>query len=150
MRGDRIPVHRITPEQQFVNRVVGESIGVVRIGMAASEPVDALRQRILKRMPHVPRLSIIDEASGEAIDQLVPRFRRFQHHRTAVGARVRLIERRDEGFVEEVGEEDSLWYRVVAQSKASVVGKSSCGNGFVPCGGFCVSIEIGPFVNYPG
>ena len=61
-----------------------------------------------------------------------------------------LIERRDEGLVEEVGEENSLWYGFVAQSKASVVGKSSCGNGFVPCGGFCVSTRIGPFVNYPG
>jgi hypothetical protein len=28
-----------------------------------------------------------------------------------------LIERRDEGFVEEVREEDRLWYRFVAQSK---------------------------------
>jgi hypothetical protein len=41
LRGDRGPVHRITPQQQFVNRVVGEPIGVVRIGMATREPVDA-------------------------------------------------------------------------------------------------------------
>ena len=57
---------------------------------------------------------------------------------------------RYEGFVEEVWKENSLWYGVVARSKASVVGKSSSGNGFVPCGGFCVSTEIGPFVNFPG
>ena len=133
-----------------MNRVVGEPIGVVRIGMAAGEPVDALGQQILERVPHFPRLPIIDEASGEAIDQPVARVRGLEQDRAAIRARVGLIERRDEGFVEEVWEEDSLWYRFVAQSKASVVGKSSCGNGFVPCGGFCVSTEIGPFVNYPG
>ncbi len=101
-------------------------------------------------MPHFARLSIVDQAPREPVNQPVARFRGFEQHRAAVGARMGLIERRDEGFVEEVGKENSLWYRVVAQSKASVVGKSSCGNGFVPCGGFCVSTELGPFVNYPG
>jgi hypothetical protein len=101
-------------------------------------------------VPHFSSLTILDEAPGEPIDQPVARVRGLEQDRAAIRARVGLIERRDEGCVEEVWEEDSLWYRFVAQSKASVVGKSSCGNGFVPCGGFCVSIEIGPFVNYPG
>jgi hypothetical protein len=63
---------------------------------------------------------------------------------------VRLIERRDEGLVEEVREEDSLWYRVAVQRNASVVAKSVCGYSFLRRGGVCVSTEIGPFVNYPG
>jgi hypothetical protein len=117
--------------------------------MAAREPEDALRQEIRERVPHFPGLPIIDEASGEAIDQPITRFRGLEQDRAAIRARMRLIERGDEGFVEEVWKENSLWYRVVAQSKASVVRKSSCGNGFVSCGGFCVSTEIGPFVNYP-
>ena len=107
-----------------MNRVVREPIGVVRIGIAAGEPEDALGQQILERVPHLPRLPILDEASGEAIDQPVARFRGLEQDRAAIRARVGLIERRDEGFVEEVWEEDSLWYRVGAQSKASVVGKS--------------------------
>jgi hypothetical protein len=101
-------------------------------------------------VPHFPRLPIIDEAASEACDQSVARVRGFEQDRSAIRTRVGLIERRDDRFVEEVWEKDSLWYRVVAQSKASVVEKSSCRNGFVPCGGFCVSTEIGPFVNYPG
>ena len=133
-----------------MNRVVREPIGVVRIGMAAGEPEDPLRQQIHERMPHLPGLPIIDEAAGEAIDQPVARLRGLDQNRSAIRARVWLIEGRDEGFVEEVWEEDSLWYRVVAQAKASVVGESSLANGFVPCGGFCVSTEIGPFVNYAG
>jgi hypothetical protein len=68
----------------------------------------------------------------------------------AIGTGVRLVEGRDERFVEEVLKQNGLWYGVAAQATASVVEQSSCGNGFVPCGGFCVSTEIGPFVNYSG
>src|SRR5207244_4527157 len=45
-------------------------------------------------------------------------------------------------------EQSVVWCRRAIESLR--VGKSSCGNGFVPCGGFCVSTRIGPFVNYPG
>jgi hypothetical protein len=150
LRGERIAVDGIASEQEFVDRVLREPIRVIRIGMAAGESIDALRQQILERVPHLPRLPIIDEAPGEALDQAVARLRGFEQDRPAIRTRVGLIKCRDQRFVEEVWEEDSLWYRFVAQSEASVVGKSSCGNGFVPCGGFCVSTEIGPFVNYPG
>ncbi len=77
-----------------------------------------------QRMPPFARLSIVDQAPREAVNQPVPRFRGFQQHRAAVGTRVGLIERRDKGFGEEVWEENSLWYRVVAQSKAYVAGKA--------------------------
>jgi hypothetical protein len=150
LRGERVAVDRITAAQELVNRVVGKPTRVVRIGMAAGEPVDALRQQILERVPDFPRLPIIDEAPRKVINQPVARFRGLEQDRAAIRTRVGLIERRGEGFGEEVGKENSLWYGVVAQPKASVVGKSSCGNDFVPCGGFCVSTRIGPFVNYPG
>ena len=68
MRGERGALHGITPQQQFVNRVVGEPVGVVRIGMPAGEPVDALRQQIREGVSHFPRLPIIDEAASEALD----------------------------------------------------------------------------------
>ena len=103
-----------------LSHTVREPITVVRIGMAAGEAVDALRQQILERVPHFPRLPIIDEASGKAINQPVARFGGLEQDRAPIRARVRLIERRDDRFDEEVWEEDSLWYRVVSQSKASV------------------------------
>jgi hypothetical protein len=79
--------------------------------MAAREPEDALRQQILERMPDFPRLPIIDQATSEALDQSVapvPRVCGFEQDRAAIRARVRLIKGRDQGFVEEVGEQDSL------------------------------------------
>jgi hypothetical protein len=85
--------------------------------------------------------------SGRSRRSTVPAFRRGQQHRAAIGTDVRLIERRDKVFVEEVWKQDSVWYRVVAQAKASGVGKSSLGNGFVPRGGFVYSVAL---TNYPG
>jgi hypothetical protein len=43
--------------------------------MATGETEDALGQQILERVPHFPRLPIIDEASGTAINQPVARVR---------------------------------------------------------------------------
>ena len=41
----------------------------------------------------------------------------------AIGTRVPAVERRDEGLVEEIRKEDSLWYRIDRHVRASVVGK---------------------------
>ena len=75
---------------------------------------------------------------------------RLQQDRAAVRTGVRLIEDRDEGLVEEVWEENSLWYRVVGQIKRLRRGKSSCGNGFLPRGGVCVSTDFHFLTNNPG
>jgi hypothetical protein len=49
---------------------------------------------------------------------------------------VRLIERRDEGFGEEVREENSLCYRVVGQRQRLRVVKGSFSKAFVPSEAF--------------
>ncbi len=69
LRGEGGAENRIPPEQQLVNRVVGQPVGIIRIGMAAGEPEDALRQQIRERVTHLPRLPVIDEAAGEPLDQ---------------------------------------------------------------------------------
>ena len=145
LRGQRRALNRVASEEQFVNRIVRQPVRVIRVRIPAGEAEDALRQQILERMPDLSWLTFVDQTARESVDQPIAALGRFQQHGTAIRARVWLIERGDEGFVVEVWKENSLWYRGVAQSKASVVGKSSCGNGFVPCGGFCVSTEIGPF-----
>ncbi len=150
LRGERVAVDGIAAQQELVNRVVREPVGVIGIRIAAGEAEDPLGQQVPERVPHLPRLPIVDQATREAIDQAVRAFGGVQQDRAAIGTRVRLVEGRDQRFVEEVRKQNGLWYRVAAQAKASVVEHSSCGNGFVPCGGFCVSIEIGPFVNYSG
>jgi hypothetical protein len=150
LRGERITGDRVTAEQQFVNRVVGEPIGVVRIGMAAREAEDPLRQQIGQRMLHLARLPLVGEASGQPVDQSIPPFGRLQQDRTAVGTRVRLVEGRHERAITEVGKENSLWYRVGAQRERLRCRTSASTQRLVRRGGVCVSAEIGSFVNYPG
>lgn len=130
--------------------IVGEAVGIVRIGMPAGEPDDPLRQQVFERVPHLAGLPVVDEAPREAIDQAVPSLGRVQQYGTPIRARVLLIEGGDEGAIEEVRKENSLWYRPGGQRKRLRGGERTCGNGFLPCGGICVSPEIGPFVNFPG
>jgi len=144
LRGERVSVDGITSEEELVDRVVREPITVVRIGMAAGESVDALRHQILKRVPHLPWLPIIDEASGKAINQPVARFRGLEQDRAAIRARVGLIERRDDGFDEEVWQENSLWYGVVAQSKASVWEKARVATALYHAEAFVSLLESAP------
>ena len=59
--------------------------------------------RSCERVPYFSGLTILDQTAGEAVDQPVARLRGLEQDRAAVRARVRLIERRDEGLVEEVG-----------------------------------------------
>jgi hypothetical protein len=63
---------------------------------------------------------------------------------------MRLIERRHERAVEQVREENSLWYRLVSQRKRLRGGERSLSTAFVPCGGVCVSTESQSVMNYSG
>ena len=45
-----LAVHGVTLEQELVDRIVREPVGVIRIGMATGETEDALRQQILERV----------------------------------------------------------------------------------------------------
>src|SRR6516225_8771375 len=112
--------------------------------MAAGEPENALREQIPQRVLHFSRLPIIHEAAREAVDQPIAIFGGLEQDRAAIGARLRVIERRDERLVEQVREENSLWYRVGAQADASVVEKPCFAQQVLRRGGVCVSAEIGP------
>ena len=46
LRGDWRAAHRIPPEQQLVDGVVGQMVGVVAVGMAARDPEDPLAEQI--------------------------------------------------------------------------------------------------------
>ena len=150
LRGERLARHRVPIEQELVNRVVGEPVGIVPMGWPHAIAEDALAQQVFQRVPDLAGLPVVDQTLGEPLDQPILSLRRFQQDGPAIGARMLLIERRDEGLGEEVREQDSLWYRLGIQAKASLVVKSRCGNSFLLRGGLCVSSEMGSFVNYPG
>ena len=123
MRGERLTGDRIPPEQQLVNGVVAQPVGIVPIGMATRDAEDPLAEQVRQRMPDLARLPVVDQTLGESLDHAVLPLRGFEQDRSSIGARVRLIEGGNEGLVEEIRKEDSLWYRVGRHARASVVAK---------------------------
>ena len=91
-----------------VNGVVSEAVPIVAIGMATRNAEDPLAQQIRQRMPDLAGLPVVDQTLGEPVDQPVLSLCRLQQDGAAIGARMLLIERRDEGLVEEIREENSL------------------------------------------
>jgi hypothetical protein len=91
--GDWVP-------QQLVNRVVGEPIRVVGIGMPAGQPENSLRQQLAECVPNLRRLAIVDQTARKSIDQTVLPFGGFQQNGAAIGAGVLLVEGRNDRFVE--------------------------------------------------
>ena len=105
-----------------MDRVVGEVVGVLAIGMTAGNADDPLAEQLRQRVPDLPGLPPVDQTAGKARHQSVQPLRRLAQNRAAIGTRVLAVERRDEGRVEEIWKEDSLWYRIGRHARASVAG----------------------------
>ena len=106
-----------------MDRVVGEVVGVVAIGMTAGNAEDPLSEQRRQRVPDLPGLPPVHQTPGETRHQPIHALRRLEQDGAAIGTRVPAVERRDEGLVEEIRKEDSLWYRMGRHVRASVVGK---------------------------
>ena len=46
--------HRVPPEQQLVDGVVGQVVGIVAIGMTARDAEDPLADQVRERVPNLP------------------------------------------------------------------------------------------------
>ena len=62
----------------------------------------------------------------------------------------RLVELGEQRLVEQIREQNSLWYSVGRHAGAFVVAKMPVNTTFLPYGGSCVSTWIGPLVHDPG
>ena len=137
LRGQRLAVHGMPIEQQLLDRIVGEPIAIVRIGMATGETEDSLRHQILAACARTsPGCRVVDEAAGQADESARSARPPPEQHRAAIRARMGLVERRDEGLGDEIGKENSLCYRVVVQRQRLRVEKGSFSNGFLPSEAF--------------
>ena len=52
LRGQAAAVDRIAPQQQFVDRIVGEPVAVIAVGMATRDRKDPLRHQIPDAVRH--------------------------------------------------------------------------------------------------
>ena len=126
LRGQHLARDRVPPEQQLVNRVIGEVLGVVAIGMTAGNAENPLAEQLRQRVPDLPGLPPVHQTPGETRHQPIHALRRLEQDGAAIGSRVLAVERCDERLVEEIQKEDSLWYRIGRHARASVVGKCMC------------------------
>ena len=84
-----------------MDRVGGEVVSVVAIGMAAGNAEDPLAEQLRQRVPDLPGLPPVDQTAGKARHQPVQPLRRLEQNRAAIGTRVLAVERGNEGLVEE-------------------------------------------------
>ena len=91
--------------------------------MTARDAEDPLADQVRERVPNLPRCAFVGQTPGERLDQAIHALGRLEQHGAAVGTRVFLVERGDEGLVEQIREQNSLWYRVRCHAGASVVAK---------------------------
>jgi hypothetical protein len=116
--GDRVPI-----EQELLDRIVGQSVGVIGIGIAARDPEDPLREHVGPRVSHPRRRARIGQRLRQGRRQAERAIRGFEQNRAAVRTGVGLIKGGDQRAIKEVRKENSLWYRDVVQQRRLRVAK---------------------------
>ena len=106
-----------------MDRVVGQMVGIVAIGMTARDAEDPPGGSGPRACAGLPRCAFVGQTPGERLDQAVHVLGRLEQDGAAGGTRVLLVERGDEGLVEQIREQNSLWYRVRRHAGVSVVAK---------------------------
>ena len=96
LRRQAAAVDRIAPQQQFVDRILGEPVAVIAIGMAARDREDPLGDQIADAVRHARRIARIGDGRREGRQQAEVSVRRLEQDRAAVRTRVRLIKGRDQ------------------------------------------------------
>ena len=57
--------HRVTPQQQLVDGVVGEMLRVVTVGMAAGDGEDPLAEQVRHHVPDLAGFARVDQTANE-------------------------------------------------------------------------------------
>ena len=89
--------------------------------MAARDAEDALADQVREGVPDLLRRPMVHQTPGERLDQTVDALGRLEQDGPAVGACVLLVELGDQWLVEQILEQNSLWYCVGRHAGASVV-----------------------------
>ena len=63
--------HRVAPQQQLVDRVVGERVRIVAIGISEGDAEDPLADQILERVPDLLGRPAINQTPGKRLDQAI-------------------------------------------------------------------------------
>ena len=86
-----------------MNRVVGEPVRIVAVGMAAGDAEHPLADQVLERVPDLLRCPAVNQTPAERLDQPVDALGGLEQHGTAVRARLLTVERGHERLAEQIG-----------------------------------------------
>ncbi len=150
LRGQATALDRIAPQQQFVDRIVGEPVSVIAVGMATRDREHPLRDQIADAVRHARRRARIGHRHREGRQQTEASIGRFEQDRAAVRTRVGLIKGRDQGTIDQVGKQNSLCYRRLVQRNRLRVGKRRLVNSVVLTRRRLCFSETRSLVNYSG
>ncbi len=78
LRRQRRALDRIAIAQQLLDRIIGQTIRVVRIGIAARDPKDALRHEVVHRVRNLLGGATVGEAPRQRGGHAESGVRRFQ------------------------------------------------------------------------
>ena len=130
--------------------VVGETVAIIAVGMAAGDAKDALADQVRERVPGLVRRPLVEQTPGERLDQAVDALGGLQQDRPAVGTGLLLVEPGEQRLVKQIREQNSLWYSVGRHARASVVAQVVVNTALVPHGGSCVCTGIGTRHEFSG
>ena len=95
-----------------MDRVLGETVAIIAVGMAAGDAKDALADQVRERVPGLVRRPLVEQTPGERLDQAVDALGGLQQDRPAVGTGLLLVEPGEQRLVKQIREQNSLWYSV--------------------------------------
>ena len=142
LRGQAAAVDRVAPQQQSVDRIVGESVAVIAIGVATRNREDPMRDRIADAVGHPRRRARIGDRRGQGRQQAEVSVGRLEQDRATVRTRVGLIKARPYGAIDQVRKQNRLCYRRFVQRSRLRLGKGRPVTAQYPLGGVCVSLEL--------
>ena len=68
---DRLDADRVPLQQQLVDGLLGEVLGVVPVRLAARDAEDPLADQVFERVPNLLRRTRVDQTPGEPLDEVV-------------------------------------------------------------------------------
>ena len=150
LRRQALARNRVSVEQQLVDGVVGETVAIIAVGMAAGDAKDALADQVRERVTGLVRRPLVEQTPGERLDQAVDALGGLQQDRPAVGTGLLLVEPGEQRLVKQIREQNSLWYSVGRHARTSVVAQVVVKTALVPHGGSCVCTGIGTRHEFSG
>jgi hypothetical protein len=146
LRGQRRPTDRVTSDQQLLDRILGQSRGIVAVWIPAGDRLQALAHQIPDRVFDLARLPSVHDAARQALRQTQPLVAGLQQNCSTIGTAVALVELRHHRTAKQVRKQDSLSCDIFWHAKASRVVQGLVAKPFYHHTGFCL-LEI---TNFPG